>query len=1070
MSSKLQSYCEAVVESSWLAAVIIIPLFFNISSAEVFEPDKMLMLKFLALICGTAMLLKRIVAVQPPKNAAGSGTPFRALFRHPLVVLVIALAAAYSLSSFLSIMPSVSWFGLYKRAQGTIALFCYVLLFLAVASELRSSAQLRRLQFTFVLTAFPIAGYAILQRFGMDPLPWQSLRGRASASMGNPIFLGAYLIIVIPLTIDRLVDAAKMVRSSSSRKAGLSLMLFFGLAVVLQGMALFFAQSRGPVIGLAAAAYLSAFLILILKRAEPGRRSVYPIFAIGLGILAPVFVLVVARIVSNASIIIGVACLGGALICIAIGYWQVWRTSWGRSWLWLTWLIQTVVLISFFAVAPVRIFTGSKLLSPLGRLGELSSGSTDVRRYLWLTGLHAMQSVSSPALPDNKNDAFHLLRPVIGYGPENNWFAANLYADPELAKRHAGEAVDRLHNETFDNLVTVGFLGTAIWMITIAAAFFYALQLLGFPGQKRGKFLYLLFSAIGILAGVLLPWAKGSPELAGIGVIAGQLVGMVAFVAWSAYRNSRMGFTGNTRQVFVLCILGALVAHFVEMGVGIAVAPTRLYFFILLALLAAFAAKDIDWIDEPAKQRAGKQAKKPQNQLLPFALLSSLVVLIMSWCFVINTANEPSALAIFLRAWFTAASGPKVTLPLPGALILLLLTVGAGLCQMFGEFAGQREQKLPYRKIAGTALGFMAAAWLVMGILSANFWTALEAPSPIDVALHSAARMTLFMIVLFLWILAATGSLTAMDPGNQTGTRPLRSWRIIPGILISVCAIGAIRELAVLPAWADITYRIGRYYDSVGNPSAAISIYERASELAPRVVPYWISKGLAQASLGVSDGFRLQESVQSLQRAVDLNPLDPSSRRNIANVYMRAGEQSPDPADYASRINKAISYFQQAAQLAPNYPDAYCELGRCYFLLGNQQKADELFQKSLRMTPGNARTYMFLGEMHYRLKDLERAYQDFVMAKNLSGGNLEAIRNVGFLLSLLGRTDEAIQEYLKIIKHAPQEAVTLRRISSLYFHKGDQTNGLAFAQRAYDATPAAGRGTFEAFAAGLQKK
>jgi tetratricopeptide (TPR) repeat protein len=1070
MASRFQTYCEAAAESSWLAATILIPLFFNISSAEVFEPDKMFMLKILAVISGAAVLLKRIAATQPLKSVSGNGTPFRALLRHPLVFFVVALGGAYALSSLLSIMPSLSLFGLYKRAQGMIAISCYLILFLATASELRSTSQLRRLQFAFVLTAFPIAGYTILQHFNIDPLPWQSIGGRASATMGNPIFLGGYLIMVIPLTVSRLVDAAKLMRSDSSRRAGFFLVCFFGLAMALQCLALFFAQSRGPVIGLAVAVYISAFLILVLKRSEPNGRSVYLFAAAGLGILAPIFLFIVARIVSSAPVTIGVASLGAALIFIAIGYWQVWRASWGRSWLWLTWLLQTVVVVSFFAVAPARIYSENRLLSPFGRLGQLSSNSTDVRRYLWKSGLHAVRSVSSPVLPGDKKDSFHYFRPVIGYGPENNGFAANLHADPALEKWHVGEVVDRLHNETFDSLVTVGFLGTAIWLAIIAAAFYYALQLLGFPGKKRDRFLYILFSAFGILAGILLPWSYGSLQLAGIGVIAGQLVGIVAFVAWSAYRKSQTGFTGSARQVFVLCILGALIAHFVETGVGIAVASTRIYFFILLAVLCAFSVKDIHWIEEPAKQRSAKQTKKSPNPLLPFALLSSLVVLILSWCFIINTVNEPSALAVFLRSWFTAASGQPSSRPLPGSLILLLLTVGAALCLLFGEFVAQQEKRFPCRRIAGTAIGFMAAAWLLMGILSANFWTALESPAPIDVALHAEARMTLFLIGLFLWILAAACSLHATDPGNQTGTMPVRSQRIILSILISVCALGAIWELAVLPAWADMAYRIANYYESVGNPAAAIQIYERATGLAPRVVPYWTAKGLTQASFGVSDGIRWQESTQFLQHAVDLNPLDPNGWRNIGTVYMRVGEQSTDPSDRESRINKAISYFQQITLLAPNDSGAYSELGRCYFLQGDRQKAEAFFHKALQLNPEYARTYMFLGEMHYRIKDYERAYQDFLKAEKFSGGSNEAISNAGFLLSLLGRTEEAIQEYLKIIRRKPQDTTILRRIASLYLGKGDQSNGLAFAQRAYDATPAVGRGSFEAFVADLQKK
>ncbi len=52
MFSKLQIYCEAIMEASWLAAAVIIPLFFNVSSSQTFEPDKAYVLTFLAIISG----------------------------------------------------------------------------------------------------------------------------------------------------------------------------------------------------------------------------------------------------------------------------------------------------------------------------------------------------------------------------------------------------------------------------------------------------------------------------------------------------------------------------------------------------------------------------------------------------------------------------------------------------------------------------------------------------------------------------------------------------------------------------------------------------------------------------------------------------------------------------------------------------------------------------------------------------------------------------------------------------------------------------------------------------------
>ncbi len=337
MHSRLQTYCGALAEASWLTAAVTVPLFFNISSAETFEPDKMFVLKFLAVIAGVAFLLKRIAVERPQKKAGENEISFRSLLRHPLAASVAALAAVYTLSSLVSVAPSISWFGLYKRAQGTLAFYSYVIMFLVVFCELRSSSQLKRLQYAFILTSIPVASYTILQHFNRDPLPWNAFYGRASGNMGNPIFLGAYLIMVIPLTVGRLLDAAPLFRVEANRKAGIALACCCGLALALQVSALFFSQSRGPVIGLTVAAYICAFLFLVLRRSPADARAIYPAFAIGLGCLSPTSLAVIIYFVSSAPKLVSAAILGAALIGIAIVYWIVWRTSWGRSWLWLTW-------------------------------------------------------------------------------------------------------------------------------------------------------------------------------------------------------------------------------------------------------------------------------------------------------------------------------------------------------------------------------------------------------------------------------------------------------------------------------------------------------------------------------------------------------------------------------------------------------------------------------------------------------------------------------------------------------------------------------------------------------------
>jgi tetratricopeptide (TPR) repeat protein len=1062
MFSKLQIYCEAIMEASWLAAAVIIPLFFNVSSSQTFEPDKAYVLTFLAIISGAACMLKRLCGDGPRKADGASDLPFRSMLRHKLVFPVLALAAIYTLSSLFSIAPLLSWMGLYKRAQGTITFYSYVTLFLVILSELRTTAQLKRLQHAIILASLPVAGYGILQYFGADFLPWSNPMGdRSSGSMGNPIFLGAYLVMVMPLTFSRLVDGIGMMRLRSVREAGWMLAGSCGLALVLQAFALLYTQSRGPVIGLAVASYVCLFLFLTIKRSPGEGRLMHPALAIGAGILAPMLFVAVVYGASRPGARMAIAGLALALVLLAVGYWTAWRTSWGRGWLWLTWLVQAIVFIAAFSIIPGKAISAGLAGSPLARFTQMSGNSVDVRQALWQTGVEALRSGSPPAAADR----FRFLRPVLGYGPENTWLIANSYATPDLVRLHTRETVDRMHNETFESLIGIGGAGAAVWVFLVGAAIGGSFRLLGFSFSQGLKNPFPYICVAGILAGVALPLAFGRAYLMGIGVPAGLLAGAIAFAASKGFRNSPLDTAGQNRQVFVLCVLGSITAHVVETAFGIAVTSTRAYFFILLAILAAFSVRDWRSSEEPEKKRSAKPAKVPDHAGLILTLVSCFAMLVIGWAFVLNRSNESHVIELFLQTWFSGRSGPKVPFPVPGSLLLLLLTLVGGIGLIRSEFAEQPAKSGSFLKTALRSSGLMLAVWLGVAFLTALFWTAGdEASRP---TAQPEARMVFFFIGLLLLMLAIAWRLAVSDPGRYAKAVPMRAPAKYCVLLAMLAALSATHFLVLRPLRADVVHRIAGIYEKSADKATAIGLYSRASDLAPHVAAYWISKGLAQAATTEPAG-GWDASIQSLRHALSLNPLDVNSNRTLASIYMNQAERSGEPDALGRQLREAIVLYEAAIRLAPNHPDAYCGMGRCYFLLGDHQKAAELYEKSLQLNPYYARTHLFLGEMHFQLNQLELAQRDFSRAAKLDPRNLDAQKNLGFILGLAGRKEEALRVNLGLLPRIPNDTVLLCRIAALYFSLGDFSSGHTYARRAYDATPAAQRGAYEQFVADLQ--
>ena len=60
MQTKLSRICDAIIEAGWLAALVVAPLFFNTFSNRVFEPDKIHLVRSIALLMAVAWLVQLI--------------------------------------------------------------------------------------------------------------------------------------------------------------------------------------------------------------------------------------------------------------------------------------------------------------------------------------------------------------------------------------------------------------------------------------------------------------------------------------------------------------------------------------------------------------------------------------------------------------------------------------------------------------------------------------------------------------------------------------------------------------------------------------------------------------------------------------------------------------------------------------------------------------------------------------------------------------------------------------------------------------------------------------------------
>ncbi len=868
METRLSRVCDAIIEAGWLAALVVAPLFFNTFSNRVFEPDKIHLVRSIALLMVVAWLVQLLDGgFARPVTASRFWSRFRST---PLALPALLLVVSYLISTALSVIPRISFFGSYVRMQGAFSFLSYVVIFVMVLTRLRHRAQINRLLHAVILTSLPIAIYGIIQHAGLDPLPWGGdVVDRVAANMGNAIFVAAYLIMAVFLTLERLLDSLAALLNAEHgtlADAGRAGSYMFILAV--QVIAIVFTQSRGPWLGLGAGLYVFAVLgLLLLARWAAGRSRVPA----------------------------------------AIG----WLSRHVRA-AWLSLIGLTLAGLIFLVIlnvpnGPLQSTCETRYVSRLCSLLSTTEGTNAVRALIWEGVVDMMLKPHAPiATPDGSPDPLNVIRPLVGYGPESMWVAYNRFYPPDLAHYEARNASpDRSHNETFDTLVRGGILQFAAQIFLYVSIFYYALRWLGLMRERTRRNLFVASLVAGGILGVILPLAlDGSLRLAGIGLPVGLIAGLVIYVtldlllggsrASDVSQGAQAGGSGR-RQVLILALLSAIVAHFVEVHFGIAIVSTLTHFWALAAVLvvvgmrwdmpigpalleAAALPAPASAVARPAprgakasvapipsaKRKSGKQVRveeRPQpapvvrptgptiRPVLPYVAIGALITLVLVWDFLVNQSGATSALAMLWNAFTTRPSDYRIVSS-PIMLVLMLFVWLVGGLLALGENRGRRFSAAPAAlAYAGTVVG----VFLIYGLVQAGRLNA-EALSGLNVFRHLAGHIVVFDICLLLVVLGMAAVIAAAEtrpwPARAFGRSPALS--LGAGLVLTGLALGIIISTNIQTVQADSYYKQGLAYEAAGQWEGSVVLYREAALLEPQEDYYYLFLGRALLQLATT--------------------------------------------------------------------------------------------------------------------------------------------------------------------------------------------------------------------------
>ena len=1042
MQTRLGVFCDRIMEAGWLMAAILAPLYFNVYSNRVFEPDKLALVRSIAVLMSLAWLIKMIeqaLAGGRGKDVPGE-QPAASLLqrinrRNILALPTLALVAAYIISSLGSVAPMITLWGSYQRLQGTYSTFSYIVIFFLAASVIHRREQIDRLVTVIILTSLPIAIYGVIEHLKLEFLPWGGdVTLRVTSTMGNPIFIAAYLIMTVPLAMSRFLERLSAFREANSggepslspAAAGVLaggqvvawfLLIYAGLKVYGNMI-----QSKGS----SALDLVLLFVALILTIGLPFtvRKGLPHFISAGLYGTAALVGLATILFSQSRGPQLGLA----AGLSVFVFLYAMKRNS---RLIWYGGLAAAITALALLVVmnipnSPLSFMRDAPYIGRLAMLIE-EGGSTSVRSLIWQGARELIGTHEPIGVPGGYTDNLNAIRPLIGYGPDAMYVAYNRYYPADLAHYEARNASpDRSHNETFDALVMTGILGYLAYWVVFYTVIYIALIYLKVIDERHGRPLYIALLLTGVAALLILysnilpiKFAPG-PALLGVVVLAGYLV-VAGFAGYDW--KAKMHALDPT----LIALVSAVVAHFVEIQFGIAIASTRTHFWLFAALIVVIgrmlsapeAAQDRETVAAPAAERplaAAAPAQRPATTAASFSKKKKTVAAGRPrqdmrqsgrqapprsadaglWGYIVRAVPTALPLAVVGGVILSTlaynfmlppntATAPAATTPVQFWLYFLTW-IACGLIVALDSRPDAKRDEMSER----------IASLIVYTTVSLAMWVGYVGLRGLVLRANGTQIDSISLVTVYYVAVLLYGLLLAVVLYRQRRSEAVRAWSgPTGGIIYAIAGVLAFVFIVftnVNIVLADVHYKTGLAYDNAARYDGSVLAYQSAIQMTPSQDFYYLFLGRSLMELArqseertVSPAYDparenpvdmardrlaalgrtdlIRASLVVLERARALNPLNTDHYANLGRLHRFWGEASGD----AGKYDLADGFFKQATILSPNNAQLWNEWAIVSILRGQADDAESKLQHSLSLDERYDLTYYYQGNLYMSL-------------------------------------------------------------------------------------------------------
>ncbi len=237
----------------------------------------------------------------------------------------------------------------------------------------------------------------------------------------------------------------------------------------------------------------------------------------------------------------------------------------------------------------------------------------------------------------------------------------------------------------------------------------------------------------------------------------------------------------------------------------------------------------------------------------------------------------------------------------------------------------------------------------------------------------------------------------------------------------------------------------------------AVDKFHESINLEPIFIEARCDLGKAYLKLGDLESAK-NEVDEALRLGDEYSPAQ-KLLKDIKRKYYSNGETSFNREEYA----QAISEFQKAVDIDPNFKEAHFYLGKTYFQLGYLEGAEKESREALRIDRNYEsasellkkikRKHKEQGDSYQKEKAFTKALKSYRQAIRIDDKYKEAYKNLGLVYRSMKMYDKAIEAYQKAIDIDERSPVTHNNLSFVYREIGKTAKAVDLLKRAIKIKP-----------------